>query len=737
MAVTKIHAIKSTLSKALAYIENPDKTQEQLLVSGYNVDPLMASVEFEMTAAMAMELKGNYTKTGGANNLAYHLIQSFSPDDDVTPAQAHEIGKQLADKFLEGKYEYVISTHVDKGHIHNHIILNAVSFYDHKKLQTKPYKTAAQIRAISDNLCAENNLSVIRKGEKLGYSHTEYIERKKNTSWKSEIRKRLNFILKSATSFEEFQAAAEAMGIQVDDSGKHIKFKIEGQQRWARGKSLADTDTYTSSGITNKLQNNSAAQAHLKASIVSAAEAATTYEDFVHALKNEFGISIVRRKSGQTFYKLNDMDGSRISENILGSAYSISAIRAGYSDGNVPFEDNAPYSIADEFSKTARTKVEEGDTPIRLPSSIIHKLTPEGILLQLPTAQLSGQVFIDNAHIDFNEATGEYTAWFGSKYDYYFVNDSIDPDLPESEQLSSRYVKGEDLIRCIDHLNDTPAHILDIAAEDIQSIGANGVTLSIPDLGISRLFIEQQYVTLDRSSGGSRQIALYDKWNYSFRANQGNELQNITGAALIEKLRQREASPSGQLINRITAYNRRCTLSDAKELANVLRLLRGEQIADRKDIELRISALAEQTEALHSKIQDIDVKNEQYKKAAKYLSAYQRYTPVLEAAEDLRGRKRSSYEVLHEGELTALRHAITQLDKMGVNTNVDPEKVLELVRKQDQEIDRLRDDIKAVSARIEEFRSAQRIVDTVQHNSPSRPEAPQNRKDPERRKEVL
>ena len=130
MAITKIHAIKSTLGKALAYIENPDKTDGQMLVSGYNCEPQTASIDFEMTAVLAH--KARNLKRKRSTNLAYHLIQSFSPEDAVTPEQAHELGKKLAFEYTGGKYEYVVATHIDKGHIHNHIMINAVSFYDYK-----------------------------------------------------------------------------------------------------------------------------------------------------------------------------------------------------------------------------------------------------------------------------------------------------------------------------------------------------------------------------------------------------------------------------------------------------------------------------------------------------------------------------------------------------------------------------------------------------------------------------
>lgn len=134
MAITKIHAIKSTLSNVILYIENPSKTDGQLLVSGYNVEPQTAALDFEITAMMAHKV--HHISCKKTSNLAYHLIQSFSPTEKITPREAHDLGRKLALEFTEGKYEFVIATHIDKGHIHNHIIINSVSFYDYKKLRT-------------------------------------------------------------------------------------------------------------------------------------------------------------------------------------------------------------------------------------------------------------------------------------------------------------------------------------------------------------------------------------------------------------------------------------------------------------------------------------------------------------------------------------------------------------------------------------------------------------------------
>ena len=138
MAITKIHPIKSTLKKAIDYIVDPAKTGDKLLVSSFGCAVETADLEFEKTRLLAMQ-KGN--------NLAHQLIQAFEPGE-VSYAQAHEIGRQLADEILGGKYEYVIATHINKEHCHNHIIFCAVDFAEHKKYISNR-KSYAQIRHVS------------------------------------------------------------------------------------------------------------------------------------------------------------------------------------------------------------------------------------------------------------------------------------------------------------------------------------------------------------------------------------------------------------------------------------------------------------------------------------------------------------------------------------------------------------------------------------------------------------
>ena len=227
MAVTKIKPIKSTLSKALDYIQNPDKTDGKMLVSSFGCSYETADIEFGFTLAQAID-KGN--------NLAHHLIQSFEPGE-VDYEKAHEIGKQLADAVTKGQHEYVLTTHIDKGHIHNHIIFCAVNFVDYHKYNSNK-RSYYGIRNMSDKLCRENGLSVVvpGKGSK-GKSYAEYQAEKVGTSWKGKLKIAVDTLIPQVASFEELLQRLQAAGYEIKP-GKYISCRAPGQERFTRLKTL-------------------------------------------------------------------------------------------------------------------------------------------------------------------------------------------------------------------------------------------------------------------------------------------------------------------------------------------------------------------------------------------------------------------------------------------------------------------------------------------------------------------
>ena len=227
MAVTKIKPVKSTLSKALDYIENPDKTDGKMLISSFGCSYETADIEFGYTLSQALD-KGS--------NLAFHLIQSFAPGE-VDYEKAHEIGKQLADAVTKGQHEYVVTTHIDKGHIHNHIIFCAVNFVDYHKYNSNK-RSYYGIRNMSDKLCRENGLSVVvpGKGSK-GKSYAEYQAEKTGTSWKGKLKTAVDALIPQVSSFEELLTRLQAAGYEIKP-GKYVSCRAPGQERFTRLKTL-------------------------------------------------------------------------------------------------------------------------------------------------------------------------------------------------------------------------------------------------------------------------------------------------------------------------------------------------------------------------------------------------------------------------------------------------------------------------------------------------------------------
>ena len=240
MAVTKIKPIKSTLSKALDYIENPDKTDGKMLISSFGCSYETADIEFGYTLSQALD-KGN--------NLAFHLIQSFAPGE-VDYEKAHEIGKQLADAVTKGQHEYVVTTHIDKGHIHNHIIFCAVNFVDHHKYNSNK-RSYYGIRNMSDKLCRENGLSVVvpGKGSK-GKSYAEYQAEKTGTSWKGKLKIAVDALIPQVSSFEELLQRLQAAGYEIKP-GKYVSCRAPGQERFTRLKTLGAD--YTEEAIRERI----------------------------------------------------------------------------------------------------------------------------------------------------------------------------------------------------------------------------------------------------------------------------------------------------------------------------------------------------------------------------------------------------------------------------------------------------------------------------------------------------
>ena len=243
MAVTKTHPIKSTLKAAINYICNPEKTDGKLLVSSYGCAAETADIEFSWTRRHAID-KGTH--------LGRHLIQAFEPGE-VTPEEAHEIGMQLAKEILGGKYEFVLTTHIDKNHIHNHLIFNAVSFTDYKHYHSNK-RSYHYIRRTSDRICKEHGLSVIIPGKDKGKSYIEHQAAQAGTSYKAALKKAIDRLIPGSTDFEDLLLRLQREGYEIK-RGKYVSCRAPGQERFTRMKTLGVD--YTEETIASRIAGGS------------------------------------------------------------------------------------------------------------------------------------------------------------------------------------------------------------------------------------------------------------------------------------------------------------------------------------------------------------------------------------------------------------------------------------------------------------------------------------------------
>ena len=205
-----------------------------------------ADLEFAMTREMA---KKNGMDKG--NNLAFHLIQSFKPGE-VDAETAHRLGQQFANEVLKGKYEYVISTHVDKNHIHNHIIFNAASFIDHHKYVSNK-RSYHKICRISNRICQENGLATSMPTNEKGKSYKENMEYHRGTSWKAKLRVAVDKAIWSSINYDEFLQKMQLAGYEIRQ-GKHLSFRAPEQKNFTYMKSLGSY--YTEENVRTRLEKN-------------------------------------------------------------------------------------------------------------------------------------------------------------------------------------------------------------------------------------------------------------------------------------------------------------------------------------------------------------------------------------------------------------------------------------------------------------------------------------------------
>lgn len=706
MAITKIHAIKSTLGKALAYIENPGKTDGQMLVSGYNCEPQTASIDFEMTAVLAH--KARNLKRKRSTNLAYHLIQSFSPEDAVTPEQAHELGKKLAFEFTGGKYEYVVATHIDKGHIHNHIMLNAVSFYDYKKMRTVPYRTARQIRDISDRLCMEAHLSVIDDPQKIGQLYTENAGKKKSVSNRTEIRKRLNFCLERATDYSQFLSMAKELEVTPAIRGKHMSYLLDGAGRAVRDNSLSDTDTFTYAGICARLSDNAQEQKCLRETITSILSTATSMADFADKLKKAGIETKVKKSTGQVLYRATTLDGAWVPEDALGSEFTGEGIEYALKNGKMQIAVDTENSLLDRYHELTIQYPKVSTAAVKLSSRQILSADKNGLILQVHDDNGNPAKLMVNKSEVTTSPDGEITFNVGNDFSYDLVY----------EDENHGTIRGAKLIQQIDEENHVEPVQVILSENQIKAMSIRGVTLHLPQNGIERLFVPEKYVVRNVVKGQCT-VALYPNHQYSYipisgenkrNSIQGDQLAAILGVAI------NPSTENTTLGRRIAAVERRMGIENAKDLGKMLLSMTNENMYTAADYDKAIRSLGKRQIDLTNKISAMQEKRKEVAAVTKSLQICKTYKPVWMQYVGLPMSQKSVFYSSHSTELQAYSSAAKNLEKEGVDQSVDLDKAIALAEQLEKKIEEMKEQLRETNSEEKKAQQERKKVLDIQEN---------------------
>ena len=237
MHVIKGQTLAHTVHERLSYAINPDKTNRGQLVKAYGCEPetaagemLLCKKEYETYIGRSEEKKSDI--------VLYQIRQSFKPGE-ITPEKAQEIGYELAMSFTKGKYQFVVATHTDHAHIHNHIIFNSTSI-DHTQKFRNFLRSSEAIRKISDKLCLENGLSIIEASKQGPSDYGKWLGDKKPLSWQEKLRQIIDAVMaQKPADFDTFLKLMAENGYEVKQ-GQHLAFKAIGQQKFTRLRSLGE-----------------------------------------------------------------------------------------------------------------------------------------------------------------------------------------------------------------------------------------------------------------------------------------------------------------------------------------------------------------------------------------------------------------------------------------------------------------------------------------------------------------
>lgn len=471
MVVTKHYAThgKKYRKSLIKYILNPDKTEQLKLVSDFGMSNYLDFPSYKELVEMYHANFVNNDRLYDSRNdrqqvkqtkiHAHHLIQSFSPDDKLTPEEINRIGYETIKELTGGSFRFIVATHVDKDHIHNHILINAVDKQSDKKLKWD-YAQERNLRLISDRIAKEAGAKIIPPNR---YSHEKF-ETYRRTNNKFELKQRLYFLMGNSRSFEDFLDKALALNVEMDFSRKHARFLMtdRNMKQVIRGDQLNKRQPYTEDyfreqfakrGIEERLEfllPKARSLEHLVKMAEQLNLIISPRQKHVVFTLSENGRSIAiknEKLSAKCLYDVQFFEDYFSKEKELPDV-SLETLMSDFekyqeemNKDRLPNEELWP-SYTD-FKET-RDQVQEFE--VVLAEHQIDKLVKDGLFVRINYGiKKGGLVFIPNRNLDIKETdTGKIYHVFISETAQFFIYHRDNAQL-------NKYMRGRDLIRQLSH----------------------------------------------------------------------------------------------------------------------------------------------------------------------------------------------------------------------------------------------------------------------------------------------
>ncbi|WP_438838681.1 SAG1250 family conjugative relaxase [Streptococcus pluranimalium] len=471
MVVTKHFAVHSTKYRKslIKYILNPEKTKQLKLVSDFGMSNYLDFPTYEELVEMYQANLTNNDRLYDSRNdrqqikqtkiHAHHLIQSFSPEDNLTAEEINRIGYETIKELTGGNFRFIVATHTDRDHVHNHILINSIDLNSEKKLKWD-YAQERNLRMISDRIAREAGAKIIPPNR---YSHEQF-ETYRKTNHKFELKQRLYFLMENSKSFEDFMAKAPALNVEVDFSRKHARFFMTDRdmKQVIRGHQLDKRQPYTEDYFREHFAKRVIEQ-RLEFLLPRA-------RDLSHLLDmaEQLNLKISPKKKHVTFTlteagRTISIENKKISTKHL---YDVQFFED-YFDKRETTPDLDLTNLVSDFEiyqeeqdkdkfpseellaaykdfKEKRDKIQEFE--VVLADHQIDKVVKDGLFIKMNYGvKKDGLVFIPNRNLDIyeNEQGKFYHAFIRETAQFFIYN-------KESSDLN-RYMRGRELIRQLTH----------------------------------------------------------------------------------------------------------------------------------------------------------------------------------------------------------------------------------------------------------------------------------------------